>query len=492
MSSIEKVSDLLARKAEIALGGGKEKLEKQKQNGSMTARERISALFDEGSFIELGAFVSSRCENTAADGVVTGYGTVDGRLVYAYSQDKTVLSGAIGELNAEKIAKLFDLALKMGAPIVGMLDSDGVRLEEGVLSQAAMGKLLSCSSKASGVIPNVSIVFGTCAGGSAIAAEMSDFVIMNEKSGRLFVNGPSVIEASTGKKSPADAKENVNVSGNAHFLAEDDMGCLGLARLLLSYLPSNNLSDAFEFETADDINRTCDALNNIDQIDDVRIVIAEVADDKAFFESQAGYASEAITGFVRLNGSTVGAIGTNGKELSGKALQKISRFVRFCDCYNIPVLTFTDVDGFVVSAAEEEYGLAKKAATLVYAFTGATVPKVNVIVKKAYGTAYTIMNSSQSGADIVLAYPTAEAAPLNAEAGMRILYNDRLHAGENKDALIEEYKENDASIYNAAKLGYVDDVISPSETRQRVIAAFEMLRSKRASVASRKHDNMPL
>ncbi len=492
MSSIEKVSDLLAKKAEIALGGGKDKLEKQKQGGEFTARERILALLDEGSFIEIGGFVSARDASTAADGVITGYGTVDGRLVYVYSQDKTVLSGAIGEFNAKKIVKLFDLALKMGAPIVGMLDSDGVRLDEGAFAQAAMGKLLCAASKVSGVILNISIIFGNCAGGSAIAAEMSDFVIMNEKNGRLFVNGPSVIEASTGKKAPADAKSNVNESGNAHFVAQSDAECLCIARLLLSYLPSNNLSDPFEFESADDINRTSDVLNNIDAIEDVRVVIAEVADDKAFFEVQAGYAAETTIGFVRLNGASVGAIGTNGKELSGKAIQKVSRFVRFCDCYNIPVLTFTDVDGFVVSAAEEEYGLARKTANLVYSFTGATVPKINVVIKKGYGTAYAILNSAQVGADIVLAYPTAEIAALNAEAGIRVLYNERLKAGENKDMLIKEYKENDASVYNAAKAFYVDDIICPAETRQRVIASLEMLKSKRATVPSRKHDNMPL
>lgn len=487
MSSIEKVSELISKKAEIALGGGKEKIEKQREKGSLTARDRISAFLDEGSFIEIGAFVSARESFTAADGVVTGYGTVDGRLVYVYSEDITVLSGAVGEMNAEKIVKIFDLALKMGAPVVGMLDSDGVRLNEGAFMQAGMGKILSAVSKASGVIPNISIVFGNCMGASAIAASMSDFVIVNEKTGRLFVSGPSVIEAASSKKAPS-----LNESGNAHFTSESDTDALGIARLLLSYIPSNNLADAFLFESADDANRPCSILNNTDAIDDVRIAISEIADDKAFFEVQQGYAEEASIGFIRLNGASVGVIGTNGKELSGKAVQKISRFVRFCDCFNTPILTLTDVDGFVVSAAEEEYGLARKCANLVYAFTGATVPKVNVVIKKGYGTAFAILNSAQAGADVVFAYPTAQIAPLNPEMGIRVIYNERMQNGESKDALIEEYKENEASVYESAKAGYIDDVINPEETRQRVIAAFEMLASKRATNPSRKHDNMPL
>ncbi|MEE0867445.1 MAG: carboxyl transferase domain-containing protein [Clostridia bacterium] len=492
MSSIEKVSDLLARKAEIALGGGKEKLEKQKQSGSLTARERIEALLDGGSFIELGAFVKGRGGDTACDGVITGYGSVDGKLVYVYSQDVTVLNGAVGELYAQKIENVFDMALKMGAPVIGMIDSDGVRLGEGTVAQAAMGKIITSAAKVSGVIPNISIVFGNCAGGSAIAAAMSDFVIINEKKGRMFVNGPAVVEASTGKSASVDAKGSVNESGNAHLIGKDDEECTQLARLLLTYLPSNNLSDAFEFETDDDINRTSEILKDIDSIEDVRIVVSEVADDKAFFEIQGGYANEIVTGFIRLNGSTVGTVASNGEALSGRAVQKAARFVRFCDCYNIPVLTFTDVDGFTVSASEEVWGLAKKGAELAYAFAGATVAKVNVVIKKAYSTAYTLMNSKQSGADVVFAYPTAEMAPLAPAAGVGMLYSDRLKAGENREALENEYKETEASVYNAAKSGYVDDIIDPAETRQRVIAALEMLKSKRAQSPARKHDNMPL
>lgn len=492
MNSIEKVSELMSKKAEIALGGGKEKLEKQKQGGLMTSRERIAALLDEGSFVEIGAFVSARAEETAADGVATGYGTVDGRLVYVYSQDNTVCGGAMGENYGKKIVNIFEMAMKMGAPVVGMLDSDGVRLKEGVYAQSAMGAVLSAAAKASGIIPNISIVFGNCAGGSAIGAAMSDFVIVSEKKGRVFVNGPSVIEATTGKKALSDASYSASVSGAAHLTGEDDAQCIELARLLISYIPSNNLCDAFDLETADDVNRTSETLQNADAVEDVRIIISEIADDKAFFEIHKDYADEVSVGFVRLNGASVGVAATNGKPLGGCAMEKTARFVRFCDCFNIPVLTFTNTDGFAVNADEEKYGLARKGAELSYAFTGATVPKVNVIVSKAYGTAYTIFNSKQTGADIVMAYPFAQAAPLDPAAGVGMLYSDRLKNGESRDALMTEYVEKEANIYSAAKAGYVDDIIDPAQTRQRVIAAFEMLAGKRVSSIPRKHDNMPL
>ena len=486
MNSTEKLTELLAKKSKIMEGG-----EGKIRSGALTARQRILSLFDDGSFIELGAFVQARDAQTSADGVVTGYGTVDGRLVYAYAQDMSVLSGAVGEMHADKICKIFELAAKMGAPIVGMLDSDGARLNEGTRSQAAMGKILSSVASVSGIVPNVSIVFGNCAGGSAIAATMSDFVIMNEESGRLFVNGPMVTEATTGEKAPSDANAN-NESGNAHLIGKDDAECIGIAKLLLTYLPSNNLTDAFEFETADDLNRATDSLASADEISDVRVIVSEIADDKAYFELQSTYASEITTGFIRLNGSCVGVVAASGEEMTANACGKAARFVRYCDCYNIPVLTITDVDGFKVSAKEECYGLARKSAELMYAFTTATTAKVNLIVKKAYGTMGVIMNSKQSGADIVLAYPTAEIAPLDAQAGTVMLYEDKLKAGENRDALIEQYKENEASVYAAAENGYVDDIIDPRESRSRVIGAFEMLRSKRASAANRKHDNIPL
>ena len=492
MSSINKISELLAKKEELMLGGGKELQDKQKQGGSMTARERIDALLDDSSFVEIGAFISARDGETAADGVVTGYGTIDGRLVYVYSQDVTVLGGSMGEMYANKINKIVDMAAKMGAPVIGMLDSNGVRLSDGPRVQRAMGRVLSAFANISGVVPNISIVFGNCAGGSAIAAAMSDFVIMNEKNGKMFVTGPDIIEATEGKAPAADAEGNVNKNGNAHFIGNSDSECIEIAKLLLTYLPSNNLSDAFEFMTEDDLNRPCDILNDMDAVDDVRVVIAEIADDKAYFEIQAGFVGEASTGFIRVNGSTVGVIATQADEICSRAAQKMERFVRFCDCYNIPILTITDIEGFKASASEEAWGLARKSAELMYAFVEATVPKVNLIVRKAYGTAYTLLNSKQGGADLIFAYPAAEMAPLPPAAGVGMLYADRLKAGESREALEAEYRETEASIYKAASLGCIDDIIVPSETRARIVAAFEMLRSKRAGAPSRKHDNMPL
>ncbi|MGM9552366.1 MAG: acyl-CoA carboxylase subunit beta [Clostridia bacterium] len=497
MSMDEKLDMRNRTKANIALGGGAEKQNKVKSSGKMLAGERVTALFDEGSFIELDAFVSARNNFTAADGVVTGYGTVDGRLTFAYAQDPTVIGGCIGEMNAKKICKVYDMASKMGAPVVGILDSNGARLEEGVLAQAAVGEIMSCVARVSGIVPNISVVLGTCAGSSAIIAEMSDFVIMSEKEGaELFVNSPSVVTASTNKKYEANAKANAFVSGNIHFTGKDDAMCLEVCKLLLSYLPSNNLCDAPEFDCSDDLNRVCEPFVDVDGEYDVRSLIANIADDGAFMESQANYAKGAVTGFIRLNGTTVGVVANQGNEegaqLSGQAIEKMARFVRFCDSFNIGILTFTDVEGFKVSADEENWGLARKSARLLYAFTEATVPKVNVIVKKAYGGAYVAMNSKQTGADIVLAYPTALIAAIAPLAGVGVLYSERLHAGESRDALVEEYKDTVASPYNAAKMGFVDDIIIPSETRPRVIAAFEMLRSKRVNAPSRKHDNMPL
>ncbi len=497
MSMDEKLAMRNQAKANIALGGGADKQNKVKSSGKMLAGERVNALFDEGSFIELDAFVSARNCDTAADGVVTGYGTVDGRLVFAYAQDPTVIGGCIGEMHAKKICKVYDMAAKMGAPVIAVLDSNGARLEEGVLAQAAVGEIMAAASRISGVVPHISLVLGVCAGSSAIISQMSDFVIMSEKDGaELFINSPSVVTASTNKKYEANALANASVSGNVHFTGKDDAMCIEACKLLLSYLPSNNLCDAPEFECGDDLNRVSESFMAVDGEYDVRSLIAAVADDGAFMETQANYAKGAVTGFVRLNGSTVGVVANQGNEegslLSGQAIEKMARFVRFCDAFNIAILTFTDVEGFKVSADEENWGLARKSARLLYAFTEATTPKVNVVVKKAYGGAYAAMNSKQTGADVVLAYPTACIAAIAPEAGVGVLYADRLKAGESRDSLVCEYVEEIASPYNAAKSGMVDDIIIPGETRPRVIAAFEMLRSKRVNAPSRKHDNMPL
>ncbi len=493
MDTMEKLTLLRQAKAKAAQGGG---AEKQNKSGGLTARERIQALLDGGSFVELGALVSARNGYTPADGVVTGYGTVDGRLVYVYSQDPTVMGGAIGEMNVDKVCAVFAMAAKMGAPIVGFLDSCGARIGEGVAAQAAAGKLFAAAAAVSGLVPNISLVLGNCAGGAALAAEMSDFVIINEKTGRIFVNGPSVIQASTGKKAAVDGKGSFAVSGMAHFAAESDELCVETARLLLSYLPSNNLADPAVLDCADDLNRTSAELEDLDGEYDVRTVIAEAVDDKAFFEVQSAYAKSAVAGFARVNGATVGVAANqpsvDGGVITGQAAEKLARFVRFCDCFNIPVVTFTDVDGFAIAASEEEWGLARKGAKLLYAFAEATVPKVNIIVGKACGSSYSAMNSKELGADLVYAWPQAEIAPLSSKTGVQLLYEDKLHEGKSREELEKAYKETDASPLMAAAAGVIDDVIEPSETRPRLAAALEMLASKRVCAVARKHDNMPL
>lgn len=460
------------------------------------ARERIEALLDEGSFIELGSLVSAKSGVTAADGVITGYGTVDERLVFVYAQDPNVLKGAVGTAHAKKICDIYARAAKMGAPVVGILDSCGVRIEEGAAAQGAMASIFSAIARVSGVVPVISLVMGNCAGGSALAASMSDFIIINEKTGRLFVNGPAVVEATTGKKPKVDGKGAYTVCGSAHFMGKDDQACADIAKLLLSYLPSNNLSDAITLECMDDLNRTCPSLENLEGDFDMRAVVAEVMDDGAFFEVQTEYAKESVVGFARINGATVGVASNQPKEnggiLTGSAIEKIARFVRFCDCFNIPVVTFTSTDGFAVSASEEEWGLAKKGAKMLYAFAEATVPKVNVIVGKAYGSSYAAMNSKELGADVVFAFPQAEIAPLSAKTGVQLLYEDELHEGKSRADLEASYKAVDASPLLAAAEGEIDDIIEPAEARCRVAAALEMLMSKRESGISRKHDNMPL
>ncbi len=483
MDTMEKLA--LLREAAEKTGGEKR-----------TARDRVLALLDEGSFVETGALVSARERFTAADGVVTGYGTVDDRLVFVYSQDPDVMGGAVGEVNAAKIRRVYEAAKKMGAPVVGILDSCGARVGEGAAAQAAMGGIFAAAAELSGVVPMISVVLGSCAGGEAMAAAMSDFVIINEKTGRMFVNGPTVIKSATGKTAAVDGKGSFAVSGNAHLIGADDESCLAQARLLLSYLPSNNLSDAAALDCGDDLNRTSELLSSLEDGYDMRAVIAEVADDAAFMELQSEYAKNAVTGFIRVNGATVGVAANQPKKdggvLSGRAVEKLARFVRFCDCFNIPVVTFTDVDGFAVSADEEAWGLARKGAKLLYAFAEATVPKVNVIVGKAYGSGYAAMNSKQLGADVVYAFPKAEIAPLNSKAGVQLLYEDKLHEGMSRDELEAAYRAADASPLLAASVGEVDDVINPAETRSRVAAALEMLASKRVSGVSRKHGNMPL
>ncbi|MDO4562719.1 MAG: carboxyl transferase domain-containing protein [Clostridia bacterium] len=483
MDMTQKIAEF-AEKAQAVQKGGAGKV----TAGNMTARERISALFDEGSFVELNMFASSRVKDAAADGVITGYGSVDGRLVFAYSQDATVIGGSIGEMHAKKIRNVFEMALKMGTVVVGMLDSSGARLDEGVMAQAALGEILAGAAKISGIVPHVSLVLGACAGAAAFCATMSDVVIISKKSGKLCVSGASVVEATTGKKPVTDAVK----SGNAHLAAENDAQAIELCKLLISYLPDNNISLGIDFETTDDASRTTDALRNIDEDTDMRAVVSEIADNGAYFELQAEYAAEISVGLIRLNGSSVGIVANRESVLGGGALEKAARFVRFCDAFNIPILSLTDAEGFTISAAEEDWGLARKGAKLISAFAEASVGKVNLIVNRAYGGAYVAMNSKQLGADVVLAFPTAQIGAIAPGAAVGILCSQQLHDGKERAALEEEYASNEATPYKAAQLCLIDDVIEPADARARIILTFEMLKSKRVTTMPRKHDNMPL
>lgn len=506
-----KLNDLQKKRLTIEEGGGAELIKEQHNNGKKTARERIAMLFDQGSFIEVDAFVTQRydniggVENAPAEGVVTGYGTVDGRLVYAYSQDYTVVNGSVGEMHAEKICKVMDMALKMGAPIIGILDSDGARISEGLDVLKGYGEIFRKSATASGVIPQISVVLGQCAGGAAFATAMADFTFMVDKISHVFMNGPSVVKGGTNDDITADnlggAEVHSTKSGLAAVRCANEEECFAQVKNLLSYLPSNNLDSVPMYDCTDDLNRVSQTLNEIiadsNAVYDMKAVIAEVVDNGEFTEMFAGYAQNIITGFARMNGSSVGVVANAANSLlDSKASEKGARFVRFCDSYGIPVVTFTDAAGYVVDKDEEHNGIIRHGAKLLYAFAEASVPKVNVIVNKAYGSAYIAMNSKHLGADIVLAWPTAEISVMGADGAANIVFENDIAASDNpietRNAKIAEYKEKYASPYAAAARGYVDDVIEPDSTRQRVVSALEMLISKRESRPAKKHGNIPM
>ena len=505
MSNIESLNKLRLRKNIIAAAGGDNAVKTQHDAGKLTARERVARLLDEGSFIETGAFVQARAEGTdaAADGVVCGHGTVDSMLTYVYAQDHTVMGGAISEMNAKKICAVIDMAVKMGTPVVGLLDSDGARLGEGVDALAGLGAILHKTVSASGVIPQIAAVMGPCAGTAAQAAALADFVIMTEKNAKLFTAGPQVVAAVTGEAADdiATAKTHSEESGVVNLTAADDYECIELIKILLSYLPENNLSDAPEFECADDLNRISERLMSIKgQGYDIRGVIAETVDDGAFFEISAAYAKGMVTGFARYNGRTAAVVANqpavNDGAIDIEGASKAARFIRFCDCFNIPIVSFTDTPGYIVSASEERSGIIRHAAKLIHAFSESTVPKVNIIVGRAYGGAYAAMNSKHIGCDVSLAWSDAEITAVSPEAAAALMLKDEIAAAaepiKERAVKADEYREEYASPYVAAQRGYIDDVIEADATRPRIIAALEMLRSKRESGMPKKHGNIPL
>ena len=516
MGTVDKITDLQKRRALIEQGGGEAKIKKQHDAKKLTARERILYLMDEGSFIEVDAFVKHRCTEfkmadteAPADGVVTGYGTVDGRLVYVYSQDFTVIGGSLGEMNAKKICKIQDMAIKMGAPIIALCDSGGARIQEGIAALAGFGEIFSRNVMSSGVIPQITAIMGPCAGGASYSPALGDFVFMVENTGEMFITGPSVISAITGEKITMEelggAKAHAQKSGVAHFTAPDDKTCLDNIKKLLSYLPSNNLEEAPYVDTSDEINRISEALMTIVPDDsnkayNVKNVIAQITDCGELFEVHAEYAKNIVVGFARMNGSTVGIIANQPSVMAGSldvnSSDKAERFIRFCDSFNIPLVTLTDVPGYFPGLEQEQNGIIRHGAKLLYAYAEATVPKVNVILRKAYGGAYIAMSSKHLGADAVFAWPTAEIAVMGPEGAANIIFREDIKNSADPVAArqekIEEYKNRLANPYEAAKYGYIDDIIEPDSTRPRIIAALEMLASKRETRPNKKHGNFPV
>ncbi|HEV7243213.1 MAG TPA: acyl-CoA carboxylase subunit beta [Thermoanaerobaculia bacterium] len=504
----QKLDELERRKQQSELGGGQDRIDRQHNDGKLTARERIHLLFDPGSFQELDQLVVHRShdfnmerQRIPGDGVVTGYGTVNGRLAYAFAQDFTVFGGSLSETHAAKIVKIMDLAMKNGAPLVGLNDSGGARIQEGVVSLGGYADIFLRNTLASGVVPQISAIMGPCAGGAVYSPAITDFILMVKKTSYMFVTGPDVIRTVTHeevtKEKLGGAETHNQVSGVAHFAAESDEDCIALIRELLSYMPSNNMEEAPRVATNDDINRVDPQLDtfipaNPNQPYEVRELLKTIADEGHFLEVHQHYARNIVVGFIRLNGSSIGVVANQPAFLAGvldiDASRKGARFVRFCDAFNIPLLVFEDVPGFLPGTSQEYGGIIIHGAKLLYALAEATVPKVTVITRKAYGGAYCVMNSKHIRADMNFAYPTAEIAVMGAEGAVNILYR----RAEDRETKVAEYKEMFANPYIAAERGYIDEIIEPRFTRRKLITTFAMLRNKRDRNPPKKHGNIPL
>lgn len=515
MDIYEKINELYDRRREVELGGGDDRIEKQHEKGKLTARERIELLVDEGTFIELNPFIEHRSRDFGlenqkgpGDGVVTGYGKVNGRPIYLFSQDFTVFGGALGEMHANKIANVMDLAAKNGAPFVGLNDSGGARIQEGVVSLDGYGKIFYRNAIYSGVIPQISVIMGPCAGGAVYSPAITDFVFMVEETSQMFITGPKVIETVTGEKiSPEDlggAKVHNSISGNAHFQSETEEEIIKKVRLLLSYLPQNNEQKPplKEVEEQDDYRPDLTDVIPFDAIRpyDVRVVIEQVVDQDSFLEVHKDFAKNIVVGLARMKGEVVGLVCNQPKFMAGgldiDSSDKAARFIRLCDSFNIPIITFEDVTGFFPGVKQEHGGIIRHGAKILYAYSEATVPKLTVILRKAYGGAYVALNSKSIGADLVYAWPNAEIAVMGPQGAANIIFAKEIQNSENPEATrtqkIEEYREKFANPYVAASMGMVDDVIDPRETRIKIIQALEMLRNKKESRPFKKHGNIPL
>jgi propionyl-CoA carboxylase beta chain len=512
----EKLQELKKRDALAEAGGGNERREKQHKEGKMSARERIAFLLDEGSFEETDKLVTHRCgdfgmdeQKVFGDGFVTGYGKIEGRLVFVFAQDFTVFGGSLSETNAAKIVKIMDMAMRVGAPVIGLNDSGGARIQEGVMSLGGYADIFLRNTLASGVVPQISAIMGPCAGGAVYSPAITDFILMVDKTAYMFITGPDVIKSVTMEDVTKDklggASTHNEISGVAHFNAHDDAECLSMVRELMSFIPSNNLEDPPRKACTDPIDRADAKLDTIIPTEsnkpyDIKDVITAVIDDGYFFEVHEHYAKNIVVGFARLNGRSVGVVANQPSILAGcldiDASVKGARFVRFCDAFNIPLITFEDVPGFLPGTKQEYGGIIKHGAKLLFAFAEATVPKITVITRKAYGGAYCVMASKHIRTDVNYAWPTAEVAVMGPEGAVDIVYKRELSKAKNKEEerqrLIETFRDRFANPYVVAERGYVDAVIQPRETRKKLIDALEMLDNKRDKNPPKKHGNIPL
>ena len=512
-SELDRLSEL---RAQSQLGGGDKRIAQQHERGKLTARERLELLLDPDSFVEFDAFVTHRAtdfgldrERYLGDGVVTGHGTIDGRLVFVFSQDFTVFGGSLSEAHAEKICKIMDLAVRVGAPIIGLNDSGGARIQEGVVSLGGYADIFLRNTLSSGVVPQISLVLGPCAGGAVYSPAITDFTIMVEGTSYMFVTGPDVVKTVThedvDRERLGGASIHTTISGVAHLAARDEAEAMALCRRVLDHLPQNNLVKPVKRETSDPRERRDEALNSVipaapTQPYDMHEIIERIIDGGDFLEIQPGWAANIIVGFARMGGQSVGVVAHQPAVLAGAldidASDKAARFVRTCDAFNVPLLTFVDVPGFLPGVGQEHGGIIRHGAKLLYAYAEATVPKVTVITRKAYGGAYDVMSSKHIRGDVNLAWPTARIAVMGVEGAVNIIFRDELAQATDTEAerarLTHEYEQRFANPYIAASRGYVDDVIIPADTRPRVIAALEMLEGKRQTNLPRKHGNIPL
>lgn len=511
-----KLSLLEQKQAEALLGGGQKRIDSQHKKGKLTARERIHFLLDEGSFEEIGMFVTHRStefgldrEKYLGDGVVTGYGTVNGRLIYVFSQDFTVFGGSLSETHAEKICRIMDLAMQNGAPLIGLNDSGGARIQEGVVSLGGYADIFYKNTMASGVIPQLSAIMGPCAGGAVYSPAITDFIMMVENTSYMFVTGPNVVKTVTHEEVTSEelggASAHSMKSGVTHFSCSNEIECINNIKALLSYMPQNCEDDVPSVPYESNVNEKRTALNSIipdnaNQPYDIREVIEGTIDEGSFLEVHKNYAENIVVGFARLAGKSIGIVANQPAFLAGvldnNCSTKAARFVRFCDCFNIPLLVFEDVPGFLPGTDQEWHGIINNGAKLLYAFCEATVPRITVITRKAYGGAYDVMNSKHIGADMNYAWPSAEIAVMGAKGAAEIIFKNEIAAAADPIAKLaekeKEYIEHFANPYRAAERGYVDEVIKPEDTREKLIRAFKMLENKVAKLPKKKHGNIPL